>query len=93
VDHNLADTLQGLLVLIGFGVVAYSPIARAIGKRILHGRIPAPGAHAAYDDRMDQISGEMAAMRQHLDETLDRLEFTERMLARTMDQGALPGPR
>lgn len=92
-DDQVAGLLQGLMVLVGMGLVAYSPIARAIANRILHGRVPAPGMRAASDDRMDQISGEMAAMRQHLDETLDRLEFTERMLAKSMDRDALPGPR
>jgi len=93
VDHEVANLLQGLIVLTGFGLVAYSPIARAIGNRILHGRMPAPGARPLDDERLDQLSGEMAAMRQHLDETLDRLEFTERMLARAKERDALPGGR
>jgi len=93
VDHEVANLFQGLIVLIGIGVVAYSPIARAIGNRILHGRMPAPGASALDEERLDHLSGEMAAMRQHLDETLDRLEFTERMLAQSRERDALPGGR
>ena len=90
-DHEVAGLWQGLMALVGVGVVAYSPIARAIGQRILHGKTPAPGTPALDDEQLDRLSGEMAAMRQHLDETLDRLEFTERMLAQGKD--ALPGGR
>jgi hypothetical protein len=93
VDREVAGLLQGLLVLTGMGLIAYSPIARAIGNRILHGKLPAPGVRPFDEERLDQISGEMAAMRQHLDETLDRLEFTERMLAQAKDREALPGSR
>lgn len=92
-DHEIAGLWQGLMGLVGVWVVAYSPIARAIGNRILHGRMPAPGTRPLDDDRLDQLSGEMAAMRQHLDETLDRLEFTERMLAQAKERDALPGGR
>ena len=53
----------------------------------------APGERPLDDDRLDQISGEMAAMRSHLDETLERLEFTERMLAQVKERDALPGGR
>jgi len=93
VDHELAGLIQGVIVIIGMGVIAYSPIARAIGNRILHGRLPAPGERPVDDERLDQLSGEMVAMRQHLDETLDRLEFTERMLAKAKERDALPGGR
>lgn len=92
-NHDAFDLLQGLLVLIGVGVVAYSPLAKAIGSRILHGKVAAPGSRMLDDDRVDQLSGEMAAMRQHLDETLERLEFTERMLAKSKERDALPGGR
>ena len=92
-DQQVAGLWQGLMMLVGVGVVAYSPIARAIGNRILHGKTPAPGTQTVDDERLDQLSGEMAAMRQHLDETLDRLEFTERMLAQAKERDALPGGR
>lgn len=92
-DREVAGLFQGAMVLIGMGLIAYSPIARAIGNRILHGKLPAPGSRPLDDERLDQISGEMASMRQHLDETLDRLEFTERMLAQAKERDALPGGR
>ncbi len=88
---QIENIVEGLLVCVTIVFIAYSPIARAIGNRILHGKLPPPGT--PHDDgRVDQISGEMAAMRQHLDETLERLDFAERMIAQSRDRGALsPG--
>ena len=85
------ETIQMGLLLIGVGVVVYSPIAKAIAKRILHGKLPSPDSPAIDDGRMDQLSGEVAALRHHLDETQERLDFTERMLAQSRDKQALPG--
>ena len=59
------ETIQMALALIALGVVAYSPIARAIGNRILHGKLPPPGAPVEFG-RVDDLSGEVAALRQAL---------------------------
>lgn len=73
-------------------LVAYSPVFRALGNRIMHGRTLPPGAPADAG-RVDDLSDEMAALRQALHETQDRLEFTERMLAQAQQRGALSPPR
>jgi hypothetical protein len=87
----LENLIDGLLFATTVVAIAFSPVARALGKRIMHGRIPAPGAPQVDEGRVDHLSDEVAAMRQHLDETLDRIEFTERMLAQARERGAL-GP-
>lgn len=87
--HAIRDLLAGVIAATTIVLVAYSPIAKGIGNRILHGKVPLPGAPPRDDARVDQISGEMAAMRQHLDETLERLDFAERMLAQQRDRPAL----
>lgn len=86
------ETIQMALAAITVGVVAYSPIARAIGNRILHGKVP-PQGMVQDTGRMDDLSGEVAAMRQALYEQQERLDFTERMLAQARDKGLLNAPK
>ena len=93
-DFMIRDVLEGITVAATIIFVAYSPIFRALGKRIMHGRIPPEGVPVQIDDaRVDQLSGEVAALRQHLDETLDRLDFAERMLAKQKERGLIDAPR
>jgi hypothetical protein len=93
-DFMLREVFETLIVVAGIVLVAYSPIFRALGNRLMHGRTPAPGtAQVADDERVDQLSGEMAALRRELDATHERLDFTERMLAQSRERGVLPAPR
>ena len=93
-DFMIRDVFEALIFGTTIIFVAYSPVFRAIGNRIMHGRTPAPGSLPPVmdDPRVDQISGEVAAMRRHLDETLERLDFAERMLAQK-EKGMLGGGR
>lgn len=89
-DFMLRDVLEGLTVAATIVLVAYSPIFRAIGKRIMHGRIPPEGVPLVADDaRVEHLSGEVAALRRALDESLERLDFAERMLAQQRERSAL----
>jgi hypothetical protein len=90
--RTLAGLVQGVIVCSMFVLVAYSPIAKALGNRILHGKLPHPGA-AQDEGRMDQLSGEVAAMRHQLDEAQERIDFAERMLAQVRERGQLPPAR
>lgn len=93
-DFMLREVLETLIVVAGIVLVAYSPIFRAIGNRIMHGRTVAPGTPQVVDDeRVDQLSGEVAALRRELDATHERLDFAERMLAQSRERGAIPAPR
>ena len=75
------------LVILG---VAFSPIAKALGHRIMHGKEPRIPT-GAEDPRVDDLSSEVAALREQLDATQDRLDFTERLLSQARDRGQL-GP-
>jgi hypothetical protein len=93
-DFMLREVLETLIVMAGIVLVAYSPVFRAIGNRIMHGRTLAPGTPQVVDDeRVDNLSGEVAALRRELDATHERLDFAERMLAQSRERGALPAPR
>jgi hypothetical protein len=92
--HVLEELVTGVIISTTIILIAFSPIAKAIGKWIMHGRLPAPGTSQVVDDeRVDQLSGEVAALRRELDATHERLDFTERMLAQSRERGALPAPR
>jgi hypothetical protein len=73
------------VVILG---VAFSPIARAMGHRIMHGKEPR-SVPMTDDPRMDDLSGEVAALREQLDATQDRLDFTERLLSQARERGQL----
>ena len=73
--------------------LAFSPIARAIGNRIMHGKVPPPGAPASPDPRVDDVLDENAMLRRQLDELQERVDFAERALAQGRDKQALPGAR
>ena len=89
---QIENMVEGLMAAATIVLIFYSPIARAIGQRILHGRLPPPGARAD-DGRLDELSGEVAALRHHLDEAQERIDFTERMLAQSQGRGALGAPK
>ena len=90
--NRLVGIVQGLIVASTIVLVAYSPIARALGNRILHGKLPHPGA-GFEEARVDQLSGEMAALRQQLEEAQERLDFTERVIAQSRDKPQLGAGR
>jgi hypothetical protein len=86
----LEELITGVLVSTTIIFIAFSPIARAIGNRILHGKVPPPGSPLMVDDeRVVQLSGDVAALRRELDATHERLDFAERMLAQSKGRAAI----
>lgn len=92
-SQQIENILTALIMGGTFVFIAFSPIARAIGHRIMHGRIPAPGTTPLPDPRVDDVLDDNAMLRRQLEEVQERMEFTERMLAKVRDQGALPAPK
>lgn len=88
VEFVVRDVIGYLItgaVILG---VCFSPIAKAVGHRIMHGKEPQVG-EGAEDPRVDDLSGDVAALREQLEATQDRLDFTERLLAQTRERGQL----
>jgi len=81
---NVITSLITGVVILG---VAFSPIGRDFAHRIMNGRAPRQPELA--DPRVDDLSGEMAILREQLEATQDRLDFTERMLAQAREKGQL----
>ncbi len=72
-------------VIVG---VAFSPVFKAVGHRIMHGK-PPKQVPLGDDPRVDDLSAEVAALREQLDATQERLDFTERLLAQAQQRGQL----
>lgn len=88
----IREILSIAVVGVTIGIVAYSPVFRALGNLIMHGRTPKPGipADAA---RVDELQSDVAFLSRQLEEMSQRVEFTERMLAQARERGQLNGSR
>jgi hypothetical protein len=86
----LVDTIRfigpsGAMAILGigvascaaFGAVAFGPVGRAVGKRILSGGTD----RGAIDDDLHDLRLQVEDLRNALLESQERLDFTERMLA------------
>ena len=91
-DFMIRDVLEGITVAVTMIFIAYSPVMRALGNRIMHGRMPPPGEPVA-DPRVDELLDDNAMLRRQLDEMQERVAFAERMLAQQKAPNALPGAR
>jgi hypothetical protein len=92
-SNQIVELVEAFLMVLALGVVVYSPIAQAIGRRIMHGKSLPPGGTPPDDHRVEDLSGEVAALRQALYEQQERLDFTERVIAQARAKEALPGPK
>jgi hypothetical protein len=93
-------TVEGVIALMipivavgGFfaWMIAISPVGKAFGERIRHGAVPPGGAGGA------GASGEVLAalddLRREVAELAERVDFTERLLAKQRDAERLGPPR
>ena len=87
VEIVIRDVITSLITGVVILGVAFSPIGRALAHRIMHGKAPRQPELA--DPRVDDLSGEVAVLREQLEATQDRLDFTERMLAQAREKGQL----
>ena len=68
------------------GVIAFSPIGKAIADRL---RGPRADLHATED--LDDLRDHLQSLQQQVGDLAERQDFTERMLARAREKGLL-GP-
>jgi hypothetical protein len=79
----------------GIVLLAFSPIGRAIARRIGGASADADEPAALREEvadlrhELDQVHSRMA----QLDQVQERLDFAERVMAQGKDRGALPGAR
>jgi len=90
------EDILAIILIFGGGaliLLAFSPIGRALADRI-RGRLPgAVGVDRSVEiaELRDELTSEIEAMRHELGEFAERLDFTERMLAKQKDAERL-GP-
>ena len=80
------EGILAILLIFGGGTliaVSFSPIGRAIAERI-RGTPLESGADPAVYEELERVRGEMAELH-------ERLDFTERLLAKSRDVEQLPG--
>jgi hypothetical protein len=90
------EDILAITLIFGGGtlfLLSVSPIGRAIAERIKH------GSHAVDQQKLERIEDaqlaivdELDVVRQEMTDVQERLDFTERLLARQRDLGGLPGP-
>ena len=84
-----------LFNVCGLVAIAFSPIGRAIARRIAGDKVD--------EGELGELRGEVGELRAELDDTRarlsqldemqERLDFAERMLAQAREKTALPEPR
>ncbi len=84
--QNMVTSLIVGATLVG---IAFSPLMRAFGSRVMHGKTSRPGTPAEAA-RVEYLSDEVATLTRQLDELQERLDFTERVLAQAKERGLLP---
>lgn len=68
------------------GVIAFSPIGKAIAERLRGHKAELPAT-----EELDDLRDHLQSLQQQVGELAERQDFTERMLAQARDKGAL-GP-
>jgi hypothetical protein len=79
------EDILALLLIFGGGTliaISFSPVGRAIADRI-RGRVSESGSDPAVYEELERIRGEMAELQ-------ERVDFTERLLAKSREQAQLP---
>jgi hypothetical protein len=72
------------------GVVAYSPIGRAISNAIL--KKSGVGLPPEVQDALLEQADRLEALQRQVAELAERQDFAERLLAQAREKGALPAP-
>jgi hypothetical protein len=79
------EDILALILIFGGGTliaISFSPVGRAIADRI-RGHSAEPGPDPAVYEELERMRGEMAELQ-------ERVDFTERLLAKSREQAQLP---
>ena len=89
VGESILIAMTIVATLIG-GVYLLGPIAKALARR-LEGKHSSQAMQDEIDALRDRV-GEVDTLRERVMELEERVDFTERMLAKAPDQAQLPAP-
>jgi len=88
VGHDIVPIV--VFAVLGLVGVSFSPMARALARRIAGEARQVPGADTG---EIEALQTDVAALHRELDEVQHRLDFTERLLAQAKERGLLDAPR
>ena len=83
------EDILAIVMVFGTGIVgliAFSPIGRAIAERIRH----KDGALLPTEE-LDDLRAQLQNMQEQVSELAERQDFTERVIAKTKEKGAIGG--
>jgi hypothetical protein len=80
-----------MFVMIGLTIILRGPLGQAIADRVRGGSAGGHDAHLRED--LDGLRLEVDDLRGQLAEAHERIDFTERLLARRDEPAPLPSPR
>jgi hypothetical protein len=89
------EDILAILLIFGGGtlvVLSFSPVGRALADRI-RGRVADPDVSGEVAELRDALTTEMQELRQEVGELAERLDFTERLLAKQREAERLAPPR
>jgi hypothetical protein len=81
--------ISGFFTTVIVAFLAFGPIGRAIAANITRRGLPSPGAEVL--DQVDTLENRIEALQQQVGELAERQDFTERLIAKGRERGALGG--
>jgi hypothetical protein len=91
--HSLALLIPILALSIPVLGIALHGLQKYWQLRVEEARIRAGALASGGEAELGQLRGEVDQLRQELGEVQERLDFTERMLAKSTERDRLPGPQ
>lgn len=79
--------ISGLFITIITAFVVFGPVGRAIAASIGRRHLPAPGAEVL--DAVEALESRVESLQQQVGELAERQDFTERLIAKGRERGAL----
>jgi len=90
VDPRIIGVFIPIIAVGGFfaWMIALSPLGKALADRLRHGAVPPSKAAREHEEVLAAVE----ALRQEVAELAERVDFTERLLARAKSENRLAPP-
>jgi len=79
--------ISGFFITVITAFVMFGPVGRAIAASITRKHLPAPGAEVL--DAVEALESRVESLQQQVGELAERQDFTERLIAKGRERGAL----
>jgi hypothetical protein len=79
--------IGGFFITVIAAFAVFGPVGRAIAASITRKHLPAPGAEVL--DAVEALESRVESLQQQVGELAERQDFTERLIAKGRERGAL----